>query len=541
MRSFWIKYNYLLLLFGVFLIAECVIQPFGNFPLNDDWSYAKSVLILKDEGRLDIGFWPAMTLASHIYWGFLFVKVFGFSFFILRLSTLVSAVIGLLTLYKLVLRVSNDKIIAFISCLTLLLNPLFLNMSNTFMTDINFLTLILLCAYFAYEFFTTQKLAPFILVFLLSVILVLIRQYGIIVPMAMTFATLFLKHKKRFYFVFAIVLSLFVFILFQAYENYLRSVLPPDASYKFSGNINPTRRIFWDNLYYGITTRYKIVSIHALFYTFPVLVVLLTDSMKYQKRLALFLISVPVFSLIYFLYKDYPLQVGNVFLHAAVGPDTFYETAKGTFSGFPHDYYPNFNSIMIFLKYLLISVSLIIIIFFLKRIRTIKITAFVWRPEIIFLICLFLGYIVVILITESFFDRYQLPVIALSLVLFGFFRKIFQPKYWLSAIPLILLFYVSVLGTRDYFTVNNKKWEAYNFLRFEKKVDPATINGGFEISCWDNGKDSRWRDYLELNNYNYLIQYKWEEGFELLKEYPFQEYFPYKKDTLRIFERKSRP
>ena len=36
----------------VFIIAEIIVNPFREHSLNDDWSYAKSVLILDEEHRL---------------------------------------------------------------------------------------------------------------------------------------------------------------------------------------------------------------------------------------------------------------------------------------------------------------------------------------------------------------------------------------------------------------------------------------------------------------------------------------------------------
>jgi hypothetical protein len=97
--------------------------------------------------------------------------------------------------------------------------------------------------------------------------------------------------------------------------------------------------------------------------------------------------------------------------------------------------------------------------------------------------------------------------------------------------------YVSILGSKDYFVVNDHKWEAYWYLRKEKDIPKEEINGGFEIGCWFEGEKSAWYDFMELDRYNYLIQYKSEEGFGKIKEYTYRRYLPYKMDTLRIFER----
>jgi len=53
-------------------------------------------------------------------------QAFGFSFFVLRLSTLVSSLIGLLVLYKLVSEISKNKLLAFAASLVLLFNPVYL-------------------------------------------------------------------------------------------------------------------------------------------------------------------------------------------------------------------------------------------------------------------------------------------------------------------------------------------------------------------------------------------------------------------------------
>ena len=193
MKSFLLRYRYSLLLILIFVICEIIVSPYGNFPLNDDWSYAKSVLIFNKDGKIDIGDWPAMTLMTHILWGALFTKILGFSFSVLRLSTLISSIIGILVLNKLVVRISKSDLIGFVASLTLLFNPFYFSLTNTYMTDVNFNTLVVVCCYFAYDFFQTKNFLSFILVFIFSLLLVLLRQFGIILPVCFLFSCLFFK------------------------------------------------------------------------------------------------------------------------------------------------------------------------------------------------------------------------------------------------------------------------------------------------------------------------------------------------------------
>ena len=51
-----------------------IVQPHGDFPLNDDWAYAHSVEWMLREGRLRLSDWiapnilPQVLLASAISW-----------------------------------------------------------------------------------------------------------------------------------------------------------------------------------------------------------------------------------------------------------------------------------------------------------------------------------------------------------------------------------------------------------------------------------------------------------------------------------------
>jgi hypothetical protein len=92
------RYQIGLLLFWVLLIL--IINPIGDFPLNDDWCYGKSVKTLYEEGYLKLYNWGEMTLVGHVFYGYLFTKVFGFSFTVLRCSTLLLAVLSSIGLFK---------------------------------------------------------------------------------------------------------------------------------------------------------------------------------------------------------------------------------------------------------------------------------------------------------------------------------------------------------------------------------------------------------------------------------------------------------
>jgi len=74
------------LLWGV---AEILVKPIGNFPLNDDWAWGMTVKRLVEGGGYHPTGWAGMTLITQVLWGALFCIPKGFSFNALRVSTLV--------------------------------------------------------------------------------------------------------------------------------------------------------------------------------------------------------------------------------------------------------------------------------------------------------------------------------------------------------------------------------------------------------------------------------------------------------------------
>ena len=118
-----------------FLIAAVIVDPTGNFPLNDDWSYAKAVKRLVEVGELRFGDWAAMTQLTHIAIGAAVTSVTGFSHVALRFTTL-AIVVGFMVWMSGrggFPGASNAPLQA-----ALVFNPLFFSLSFTFMTDILF-------------------------------------------------------------------------------------------------------------------------------------------------------------------------------------------------------------------------------------------------------------------------------------------------------------------------------------------------------------------------------------------------------------------
>ncbi|MGO8837928.1 MAG: ArnT family glycosyltransferase [Limisphaerales bacterium] len=127
--------------------AIALTVPVAESGVNDDWSYAKTALDLAQTGHLAYNGWSTAMLGAQACWGALFIKVFGFSFLTLRLSTAPLAAGCAVLLYVLHRRSSLPPGLAVFGTLTIILSPLCILSAVTFMTEIPALFLLLTSAY----------------------------------------------------------------------------------------------------------------------------------------------------------------------------------------------------------------------------------------------------------------------------------------------------------------------------------------------------------------------------------------------------------
>jgi hypothetical protein len=219
-----------------------------------------------------------------------------------------------------------------------------------------------------------------------------------------------------------------------------------------------------------------------------------------------------------------------------LGAETMHQTLNTARGSLSHTYSETFQAVIDIVKILMCTVFLIVIGRYLTAFRpTLRMLNF--SPFIMFLICLLFAYVLMLLITESYFDRYHIPAITIVIILLSYAGKHLKSTWTIALFPALFIWYISIAGTRDYFALNRERWKAYEWLHHEQKIPTAKINAGFEINAWDDGKRSWWQDILTLRGFDYLIQFRSEPGFTTYREFPFKRTFPFKSDTLRIYKR----
>lgn len=520
-----------LIIFLVYCVAELITVPIGEFPLNDDWSYFKAVESFHLRGEVNFGSWPAMTLFTHVLWGTLFTKVFGLSFFVLRISNIVSALIGVLFLKKLIEEISTNKIMGLLAALVLLFNPIYYNVANTYLTDVNFTTLVIIISYFIHRYYNVQSKVYLFIVLICSLMLVLLRQYGIVLPIAFILSSFFSERDKLKTLFFSLIIFLITILTLKYYENYLKEILPSGSSYKFSDEVNVFSNEFLNDFKNNFKSRITTILLQTIIYTSPISLAFILPTFKSQRKLesiSFFIISL-ILSIAFF--KNELFLHTNIFTNTKLGPETFYQS----FNMKQHAEWDLFVRVLVPLKYILSTSTFYLLLSVFYGFLKSKKERRSLSPLKVFLVSTYLGLVIMILVPVSYFDRYHLPIISLALILSAYLTCNINVNWTITVFFILIYFYISAFGTKDYFNLNRAKWDAYYYLKNDLKVNSEKINGGFEINFWNDGINPGWRDISNLDKFDYLIQFNTETGFVPLKVFHFQRYFPIREDKISIF------
>ena len=175
---------------GVWITIVILVDLHGNFPMLDDWSYGRSVQHLLEHGELRYDGWNAPTLFLQVLYGAAFCWPFGFSFETLRLSALVAGWAGGIGTFLLLREAAATRLVALTGSLALMLSPSYFNHSFTFMTDVPFTALIVFSSLFFLRALRTGSDRSILMATVIACCATLVRQTGIMIPLAFGIATL---------------------------------------------------------------------------------------------------------------------------------------------------------------------------------------------------------------------------------------------------------------------------------------------------------------------------------------------------------------
>ena len=120
----------------IIILGYIIVNPIGEYAIDDDWIFVKSLQHLHQEGEIKILAWNPMSLVSLLYWGLPFTKLFGFTFTITKISVVVLLYLECLAMIAILKKMMASKELILLVCLTLIFNPLHFFHSFLFGTDI---------------------------------------------------------------------------------------------------------------------------------------------------------------------------------------------------------------------------------------------------------------------------------------------------------------------------------------------------------------------------------------------------------------------
>lgn len=579
----------LIALAALWLIAVIVVNPIGNFPLNDDWSYGRTVKYLLEHGDFRPVGWTSMPFITQAFWGALFCLPHGFSFTALRFSTLTLSLAGVLGLYLLIWHLRRSRSLAFICALLLAFNPIYFALSNSFMADVPFTTMVILLLFLFIRYFQTGSVSILVVATVVAMVATLCRQLGLAIPLAFT-ATLLLKHgfdKRRLALAFAPLIL--VFGSWAVYTFWLKTTgrLPALYSEQTNKLLHVLSKPWTVPVYLAFHGWNALMYLGC--FLLPLLVLLMPARARARvtvpAKAALVLFS--VWSVVRFIAKPGLMPVrGNILDPRGIGPLLLQDTEL---LNLPHVAPLPASFWVIVTALSLVGVGLLIFccsvsfggLFSAGESgghttaqdqnpaasatddslktgagwgRVFSRWANVCRNRMqgsdrtigVFLLMCTLIYLAPLVIS-GFFDRYLLtPVVLLMAFLVMTVRAPEAPpaRWPRFAVAFLLVCFAAyaVAGTKDYLAWNRERWIALADLQ-QAHIPPESIDGGFEFNGWylydpkyhPSGTKSDW--WVADNEY--LLSFGDMDGFERFKEYDFPRWLPPSQGKILVLKRKA--
>jgi len=474
------------------LLTAALVSPRGDFPLNDDWVYTKSVQALLEKGSFAGHPFAAAITVAQMYWGALFCKLFGFSFTTLRLSTLVLSYAGAWAAARAALTLGLTRWPAFLCGALVFSSPLILNLSYTFMSDVPFMAFTALCGMFYMRALHTPSAAALAWGSVFGVLACLSRQFGVFMPIAFgATVALFLLQRRyaltprmlaAFFGVWA--LGVVVFLYFHFTRTPGLSIPPPEPAHSAFARVLNT-------FHYGAMALTYIGLFLLPFAPGAALTILKADGRWRSGRLAAAAgLFVVLFALLWTdgIRRLPELGIGNMLYDLGVGPMTMSDAYFGLHNWMPArlgQIWWVFTIGAVFTAGLIVLHAWDTVLASLypaltrevenRRVR-INLFLLLWASAM--LACPWNPWL------PRIFDRYFVGAIVPFLLFLGS-EALRAPKpvslRWAFASGIAIYFF-SVAGLHDYFAWNHARWAVIAQLQDEQNVPSNQIDGGFEFN-----------------------------------------------------------
>ena len=541
----------------LWFICLAITNPFGNFPLNDDWSFGLTVRHFIDSGDFRPTGWTAMPLITHVLWGSIFCLPNGFSFEALRFSTLTISLIGIFGAYLLIRELKGSRWLAVIVALTITFNPIYYALSNTFMTDIPFSATMILAVLFLVRNLKNDSDFDLLVGSILIAAATLNRQLGIAVSLAFA-VSFFLKNGfTSRVLVRAILPSILCIGALMAFKHWLSATGRLPMRYNDKSDMLIQMLTYPGMLSGFVKNTFKAVLYLGLF-LLPVLILYfgrIWFSLKGKSAIRLTLVitaSILLGMLSLILWQSHHLMPlsGNIVNTSGIGPLTLRDTDilnAPHVATLPTSFWLIITALSLLGGTLLLSSAGIISIrlspaFWSGKMNSSQaVSTFLFLSTVVYMIPL---------LVNGFFDRYLVPAIPflaanITILLVEDHvqsRRTGEKVITVVVLVLVGLFSVfSVCGTRDYLMWNRARWEILNDLMESKRAKAEEIDGGFEFNglymydpVYHQKPDKSW---WWVKGDKFVVTFGVIPGYSVIREYKYHQWLPLSNGSIMLLEK----
>jgi hypothetical protein len=182
---------------SIFAVSWFLVGAAANAPVIDDWVYAWSVEDFLKTARLHVLPFSAIYPLAQILWGALFARVAGFSFGVLRLSTVIASIAGCFAVYLTLREMECRLSTALLGAFAVALHPVYFALSFSFMTEVPFIALACWTIYFSVRAVRRDARWSFWAAAVCSLAAFLVRPVAIALPAALLPALWWTRNWRR--------------------------------------------------------------------------------------------------------------------------------------------------------------------------------------------------------------------------------------------------------------------------------------------------------------------------------------------------------
>ena len=544
MKSWW---GCVVLLLLIWTVVIYIVNPAGEFMINDDFAFTKALNTLSTHeilgptwmGPQGEGGGPA--LITHLLWGLLFSEIFGHCLTVLRLSVLTLSVMGSLAFFFLLKTTQAGDWVSFWGTLALIFNPLYFSQSFTFMTDITFLSLVIFSFLLIQQGIDTNQVLVVAIGLVFGLLATLSRQFGIIASLAFVL-TCFIHPKGRQFgrtraIVMTVMLTILPWLAFERFLYWTGSTPVTEHVLLHELFTYPISKGFPDYLVFIFGQLFQSVLGYTAFFVSPVAALLYKQYFQRAAFRYFFYIVTAFFVMlelaIFAGFINPPEFItGNVLFNFGIGPillkDTYILGIKRIASLPPWFYY-----ILVWWAVVSLGIILPLIYNCICQILRMMIQSSE-NTQISFLSCLSIIFILIYggsIILIGIRDRYLIPLSAMAIIfLFSYSGELKNCCLSLkglipAAVPLFFMIILSVAGTHDFMALKRSQTLALNYLTQDLKVRPCNLDGGMEFNGYNayhlDHAPPRGVSWWWVDREDYVVTLGNLNGFQTVRKFPF--------------------